>query len=182
MLMWAYLGILALCLVHLGMSALPSSRRATVRSLAVVLAALVLSLWADAPSQLTDAARHFARLQGWYEARRPYQADVIGVLLLMMIGALGLQLSYWRQRGGWLTLAMLALTGLVAFLGVRTVSLHQLDSLLARTAFGHPLGSVLEGSLLAVLAGGVAGSALSTAQRRSGQGPSHKMHAKIARD
>ena len=98
-----------------------------------------------------DIGRRQAVAEGWYANRRKYQAIVVGLVaatwFVMIVVAL------WRvpeRRRRYLPMAFISFT-LVCFAGIRTVSLHQVDSLLYRRHLaGAKFGAVLELILLSI--------------------------------
>lgn len=103
---------------------------------------------------LTDIGREQARSGGWYDVRRWLQVWVIGAVAALWAATLALVV--WRAtepRRRYLPTAIVVFT-LVCYVGVRLISLHQVDALLHhRGVRGLTDGAVIEvGLLLAVLA------------------------------
>ena len=103
---------------------------------------------------LTELGRERARSGGWYEVRRSLQAWVIGAVAA--VWAVTVAFAVWRvpeRRRRYLPTAIVVFT-LVCFVGIRLISLHQVDSLLHnRDVRGVTIGAVIEiGLLLLVLA------------------------------
>ena len=79
---------------------------------------------------LTDIGRDRARAGGWYDVRRSLQAWVIGSVAA--VWAVTVAVAVWRvpeRRRRYLPTAIVVFT-LVCFVGVRLISLHQVDALL----------------------------------------------------
>ncbi len=170
----AYLIAACLCLAAAVRSASrPGARNGAAIGLwagaAVLLVLLALSRQVELSVRLTDAGRALIRREGWYSDRRPAQT----LLVYIIIGSAGLvaltgSLQLRRHRSH-LIFGWLALVGLVAFVGVRAVSLHYVDALLYRRSIAGiqinaiaELGVTLLVALAAVLA--------AVAPRRAGAG------------
>ena len=103
---------------------------------------------------LTDIGRGRARSGGWYDGRRSLQAWVIGAVAAVWFVTVAV--AVWRvpeRRRRYLPPAIVVFT-LICFIGVRLISLHQLDALLHnRDVRGVTIGGIVEvGLLLLVLA------------------------------
>jgi hypothetical protein len=98
---------------------------------------------------LTDIGREQARSGGWYEVRRSLQAWVIGAVAA--VWAVTVAVAVWRvpeRRRRYLPTAVVVFT-LVCFIGVRLISLHQVDALLHnRNIRGVTIGAAIEVELL----------------------------------
>lgn len=98
---------------------------------------------------LTDIGRAQARSDGWYDVRRWLQAGVIGAVAA--VWAATVALAVWRtteRRRRYLPTAIVVFT-LVCYVGVRLISLHQVDALLHhRGVRGLADGAVVEVGLL----------------------------------
>jgi hypothetical protein len=99
----------------------------------------------------TELGRTQAVEHGWYADRRRYQAvgaGIVGVAWLTTVA-----IALWRvpaRRRRYLPAALSVFT-LMCFIGVRLISLHQIDSLLYRRELsGGQFGAVVELGLLAV--------------------------------
>jgi hypothetical protein len=108
----------------------------------------------DVSDLLTDIGREQARSGGWYEVRRSLQAWVIGAVAA--VWAVTVALAVWRvreRRRRYFPPAIVIFT-LVCFIGIRLISLHQVDALLHnRDVRGVTMGSAIEvGLLLLVVA------------------------------
>ena len=111
---------------------------------ALLLLGLALDHQFGLLNHLTAAGRVRALEDGWYYGRHAVQFD-----LIIGIGAAGLLLFaltgwYFRPilRHHWLPL--LSAAGLLSYVGIRAVSLHGVDALLARRVAGLPSGWLLE--------------------------------------
>lgn len=114
---------------------------------------LGIALTLDVAGAVADIARRMAGDEGWYGSRRPIQAAVI-----IVVAALGLAaaVSMWiistRLFPEIRTLLVL-LMGLISFLVIRAISLHQVDAYLNRHPGGQALhlGDIIELAALFVL-------------------------------
>lgn len=99
----------------------------------------------------TELGRNAAVEQGWYADRRRYQALGAGIVGLGWLVTVAVAL--WRvpaRRRRYLPAAVSVFT-LMCFIGVRLISLHQIDGLLYRRQLeGAQFGAVVELALLAV--------------------------------
>lgn len=102
---------------------------------------------------ITDMFRDRAVDEGWYDERRRFQAVIVaglGVAWLALVG-----IACWRvpaRRRRYLPMIVVVLT-IGAFAAIRSVSLHQLDSLLHRRHLaGVRYGTVIEYVLLVIAA------------------------------
>lgn len=102
---------------------------------------------------IIDQVRGEAYEAGWYDARRPLQAAVVltvGGAWLISVG-----IACWRipeRRRRYLPMTVMVLTA-GAYVAVRTVSLHQVDSLLyRREVLDMRVGTLFEYLLLAASA------------------------------
>lgn len=103
-------------------------------AIAALLAGLALARGIHFSGWLDGLARQFLWAKGWYYDRRPYQRAIVAALLIGSFGA-ALALIVLRHRHGLprsLTLGCVGAVGLVAYLLVRAVSYHNIDSLLYR--------------------------------------------------
>lgn len=103
---------------------------------------------------LTDIGREQARSGGWYDVRRWLQVWVIGAVAAAWAATVALVV--WRAtepRRRYLPTAIVVFT-LVCYVGVRLISLHQVDALLHhRGVRGLTDGAFIEvGLLLSILA------------------------------
>ena len=102
---------------------------------------------------LTELGRERARSGGWYDVRRSFQAWVIGAVAA--VWAVTVVVAVWRvpeRRRRYLPPAIVVFT-LVCFIGIRLISLHQVDALLRnRDVREITIGAAIEvGLLLLVL-------------------------------
>jgi hypothetical protein len=118
---------------------------------AVVFLGLAVARAADLGSLITQLGRNEAFSQGWYSHRRRFQAltiAAIGATWVIVVAA-----SLWRvpaRRRRYLPAALAQFT-LMCFIGIRMISLHQVDSLLyRREVAGARVGTLLELVLLAI--------------------------------
>jgi len=113
--------------------------------------AMAVARWADVGDLATDLGRAQAIEHGWYGERRGFQgigAAVIGGAWLVTVAV-----ALWRvpaRRRRYLPAALSVFT-LMCFVGVRLISLHQIDGLLYRRYLsGARFGVVVELTLLGV--------------------------------
>ncbi len=93
---------------------------------------------------ITDYFRDAAKAAGWYKDRRDEQRfDIMIVPLVAFPIVLGILLLL-RHAGEAALSALAAAMGLVLFLGVQAVSLHDVDAVLATGAFGFHLYHAIE--------------------------------------
>jgi hypothetical protein len=99
----------------------------------------------------TELGRSAAVEQGWYGDRRRYQG--IGAAVVAFAWLVTVAVALWRvpaRRRRYLPAAVAMFT-LMCFIGVRLISLHQIDGLLYRRQLeGAQFGAVVELALLAV--------------------------------
>jgi hypothetical protein len=105
----------------------------------------------DLGDLLTRIGRDQAYAQGWYDNRRKIQAIVVaGVGALWVVTV---AVALWRvpaRQRRYLPAAIAVFT-LMCFVGVRTISLHQVDALMYHRDFaGAQIGTVGELALLAL--------------------------------
>lgn len=117
--------------------------------IAALLAAMGIGRLGGLGDLVGDYLRDWARGEGWYADRRRLQALVvvaIGIAWTLFVLAVCTQTAERRRR--YLPMTLIVLT-IVAFLGVRTVSLHQIDSALHHHhVVGMRVGTVVEYGLL----------------------------------
>jgi hypothetical protein len=111
-----------------------------------LLLSMAVARASNASEFLTDIGRSQARSEGWYETRRVLQAWVIGIVT----AAWGLTVVFavWRvpeRRRRYLPTAIAVFT-LVCFIGIRMISLHQVDAVL----HDHDLGGVTLGAVVEI--------------------------------
>lgn len=115
-----------------------------------ILLVMALTRGTELVHLLPDLGRRRARAEGWYENRRDLQKAIIAALAAALLAAVAIALRWVpAKRRHYLPEAVLVLA-LVAFAGVRLVSLHQVDVLLYRRRFeGVKVDAVIELALLA---------------------------------
>jgi small basic protein len=99
---------------------------------AFLFLAMAVARVGDFGELATRLGREQAITQGWYGDRRKYQAVVVGAVAGIWFVMVAVAL--WRvpeRRRRYLPMAIVTLT-LMCYAGVRSVSLHQIDSLLYR--------------------------------------------------
>lgn len=123
----------------------------------LVLAVLFATLGVVKPlglqEVLADWGRKVAKDGDWYEVRRRYQFAVIlliGASAVVSAAALGWVAA--RKASARNLAALAPVVVLLGFLGVRAVSLHQVDAVLDATIGGIRWGRVVELTLLAATA------------------------------
>jgi hypothetical protein len=118
---------------------------------AAIFLVMAIGRAVDLGDLLTRFGRDQAYAQGWYDNRRKIQAVVVagvGALWLVTVAV-----ALWRvpaRQRRYLPAAIAVFT-LLCFVGVRTISLHQIDALMYHRDFaGAQIGTVGELTLLAV--------------------------------
>jgi hypothetical protein len=97
---------------------------------------------------LTELGRTLAWQEGWYGARWPVQRQLVQGGIYGGIG-LFLLLTWLNRRTLQEHGALLAgLIGLLSFVAIRAISLHQVDAWLSRRRMGVPINMLLEGGTL----------------------------------
>jgi hypothetical protein len=141
------------------------ARRSLWPLLTVVLLVLVTLKVLDVQSTLVGEGRDIARLLGWYGERRLAQGAAIVLLA-------GVSFVFYRLAASGVdevdyALPLAAIFALCAFAAIRSVSLHQVDSLLYRTDLaGMQTHRLIEDGLTFVVA---ASAAASIAKRHAGR-------------
>lgn len=114
-----------------------------------LLLVMALGRVGDVSDLLTEIGREQARSGGWYDVRRAFQAWGIGVVAA--VWAVIVAIAIWRvpeRRRRFLPTAVAVFT-LVCYIGVRLVSLHQVDAVLHnREVEGVTIGAFIEDGLL----------------------------------
>jgi hypothetical protein len=113
---------------------------------------LALGRFTELGPWLTERGRHIAEWQGWYDDRRDIQETAVFALIALGGAAVAAGLI-WSARASSREhpLAVTAVVYLVTFVGVRAISLHQIDRVLyTERAVGIRPNGVLEfaGTLL----------------------------------
>lgn len=117
-----------------GVDSREASDQRTLGRLWLLVGVLMLALAAnkqlDLQTLVSEKVRAVARSQGWYDNRRPLQAAVIALIGLLSIvvvaAATYLLRRVWRRA----LPVVAAVVVVVAFAGVRAISLHQIDAVL----------------------------------------------------
>lgn len=120
---------------------------------AALLLFLALNKQLDLQTALTAFGRCVSHAQGWWEYRRPVQLAFILVMLVAMVWAMRRVKAQMNRR--LLRQNRLALTGLgilCAFVLMRAVGFHLVDSLIGLRIAGIPLNFVLENIGLILIA------------------------------
>jgi hypothetical protein len=112
---------------------------------ALLFVGLAVGSATDLGRDITSLGRHEAFSGGWYEARRKVQAlAILGLGAGWLVGVAAIVRRYPRGRRRFLPPAMIG-SAVVAYVGIRLVSLHQVDGLLYRRAVaGVEVGTWLE--------------------------------------
>ena len=122
---------------------------------AAVLLAMAVGRAGGIAEWIADLARSEARGEGWYNTRRQYQAAVVGAIGAAWV--ISVLTACWRipeRRRRYLPMMVIVMT-IGAYVAIRMVSLHQVDSLLyRRDLFGMRIGTLTEYALLAVACAG----------------------------
>ena len=112
--------------------------------LTVLMVALGINKQLDLQSLMTDIGRIAAREYGWYARRHDVQILFIGALAT---GALGFMLGLlWLLRNSLqrVSLAVVGLALLLAFVGIRASSFHGMDRLIGWEFVGIRMNWILE--------------------------------------
>jgi hypothetical protein len=101
-------------------------------ALCAALAALSIARAFDLADHVGNGLRRIAYTEGWYERRRPLQTAVVvaGVAATCIVVTAIVRVT--RDRVGELRVAIVATSGLIVLAALRTVSLHDIDGMLAR--------------------------------------------------
>ncbi len=121
-----------------------------VGALAILLG---LALTLDVVGAVADAGRRMADSKDWYGSRRPIQAAVIGVVAALGVLAVVLVWIASTRFVPELRTMPALLMGLLCFLVIRAISLHQIDAYLDRHPGGRALhlGDIIELGAIFVL-------------------------------
>lgn len=117
---------------------------------AVLLLVMAFGRLTDAAGLLTQLVRNEALTSGWYEARRPLQAALVGSVAVGWFSSVAT--AIWRvpeRRRRYLPTAVFVFS-LVCFAAVRTISFHYADAIL----YNNPIAGVRIGSIIELLFGG----------------------------
>ena len=171
----AYLAAACVCLAAGWRSARgPGARDAVAMAFwvgaAALLLLLALSREVDLSVRVADVGRDVLRREGWYPDRRPIQTLAVYIIIASagLVGLTG-SLLYLRRHRTHLIFGWLALVGLVGFLGVRAVSLHDIDAVLYRRSIASiPFNAIAELGVTLALA--LAAGLAAVTPRRTGSG------------
>ncbi|WP_199227145.1 hypothetical protein [Aminobacter sp. AP02] len=107
-----------------------SRERAFWRLVALAMLSLGVNKQLDLQSMLTAAGRCLSQLQGWYEERQVFQRKFI--IGLLIVAGLLLALAVWLMRGRLRRngMAVLGVAFVTAFVAVRAVGFHHVDTLI----------------------------------------------------
>jgi hypothetical protein len=118
---------------------------------ATILLALAMARAVDLGHLVPDLGRRRARSEGWYAQRRDVQEMGIAVIAVVLAIAVVGAIIWLRSARRRYLPEVVAVLALLAFAGVRLVSLHQVDVLLYRRRIeGIKLDVVVELAILAV--------------------------------
>lgn len=157
----AYFAVAALCLL----AAVAAARDAGWwRGLALVLVLLGFNKQLDLQTLAVAYMRDWARNGGWYRQRRDYQ-----YLLLTLLAVAAFFVATWliathERRSRWARWSSVGALGLIAFLGLRAVSLHSVDQALRLPFAGARLYEMVELGAIVVI--GYAASRVVPMRRR----------------
>ncbi len=122
-------------------------------ALAAIFLALAAARTLGLQAKLTGTVRELAREEGWYYARREVQARV--VLAAAALASLAPAAIAVHVRSTRMILALSPIAALLGFLAVRAVSLHQVDAVLYRRVGGFEVNTMVELTLLTLVAAGL---------------------------
>lgn len=109
--------------------ALVRSRRFWI-ALAVVLVLLGFNKQLDLQKLITQVARSYAKQEGWYRERKSFQTAAAGVALFALAAFVAWSAFLLRRDPRTTWFAMVGLALIAAYIVVRAVSLHSLESIL----------------------------------------------------
>jgi hypothetical protein len=136
---------------------------------ATVLVVLAINKQLDLQSMLVTAARCVARGQGWYEARREYQTEIIlGLVIAAAIIVPTLILLLRKAVFGNLAF-VLSMSALVAFVLLRAISFHHLDIVFGTNVLSFRLHRLIEVTALGAV---ILVAAVRLGRSRPGDAPS----------
>ena len=116
-------------------------------AIAILLVILFVNRLFNLQALLTIAARCAAESEGWYGGRRPIQ--ILLIIAAAAVAGLFLMLALLRRKNWDERLALAGMTALIAFVAVRSVSLHGVDAYLRLKIFGLNFNGLTEGAALA---------------------------------
>ena len=118
---------------------------------AAVFLVMAVGRAADLGDLLTRIGRNEAYAQGWYDNRRKIQAVVVGGVAAVWVVTVAVALWRVPARQRRYLPAAIAVFTLMCFVGVRTISLHQIDAVMYhRDIAGAQIGTLGELGLLAI--------------------------------
>lgn len=103
---------------------------------AAVLAIMGLARSLGVAEVLGEVGREQARSGGWYDARRAFQAAAVGVVATVWMTTVVLAILRVPPRRRRYLPHVVMLSAIVAFAGIRLISLHHIDTLLYRRDIG----------------------------------------------
>lgn len=111
---------------------------------ASLMAFLAVNKQIDLQSLLTAVARCVALDQGWYENRRAIQRSFI--IAVISSGLVSILIAGMLMRGTFARtgLALVGLTSVSVFVGIRAASFHQMDALIGMWVLGLRMNWLLE--------------------------------------
>ncbi len=131
-------------------------------ALAILLALVGFVRQLNLQVLLTQTFQTEAIVEGWYDARRARQLQIVSGMAAGAALTIGVLMILLRRRLSDVGLPMMAFVMLVLLLAVRTVSNHQIDAVLLEPMLGVPPAYALELLLLAV----ISATALRSSRRR----------------
>lgn len=124
--------------------------------LAATFAALAVARPFGLQGRIAEFFRRRAVAGDWYDQRRGFQAWVVlAAVALAVAAAVAIVALAFRRRSPRVAAAFAPVAMLLGFLGVRIVSLHQVDGLLYRRVAGLEVNTSVELALLGLVAAGL---------------------------
>ncbi len=118
---------------------------------ALVMLAMAIGRATDLANLFADLGRAEARSSGWYEARRPLQAALVGSVSLAWL--VSVAVAVWRvpeRRRRYLPEGVCVFS-LICYAAIRTISFHYADAILYNNPIvGVRIGSIIELGLLSL--------------------------------
>lgn len=111
--------------------------------IAAALASLAVNSHLDLLGGMTEVGRCYARLEGWYDARRALQGDVM-TALWVVCAIVGFVLLRLRRGLRWALPGLIGVVLILATTATRAVSLHHMDSLINQAFVGATVGAWAE--------------------------------------
>jgi hypothetical protein len=144
----AYAGAAALCAATARAGRFPDARRRVERAwwimLALGLAAPAVNKQLDLQSALTAVGRCVAQADGWYAERRAAQAGFIAAAAAVALIAALTAAVVSRRSLARVWLSLVGAAALAAFVMIRAVGFHHVDSLIGTEVAGWRLNWVFE--------------------------------------